>query len=70
MAATVDDKLMVKLRNATIPRFHNYLFKKNEHNIVENELLSNYRMVMKFCKNNPNVIFTQARKIYGSFEEG
>jgi len=52
----------IKIRNTIIPHFHRFLFRRNEQNTIENEIISLHRTTIKFRKENLNIIFTRADK--------
>jgi len=51
-----------KIRNTTIPFFHRLIHNKNREKIREKKLIELKNVTVKFCKSNPNVIFTRADK--------
>ncbi|XP_077273242.1 uncharacterized protein LOC143903487 [Temnothorax americanus] len=51
-----------RVRNAVIPQLHNYLYSKPTTNNVNTKLLTMYKITQRFCKNNPDIIFTRADK--------
>jgi len=52
----------VKVCNTVIPRFHKFLFNKNNNNTIDKEIARLYKETQTFLKNNSNIIFTQADK--------
>jgi len=50
------------IHNTTIPFFHRLVHKKISVNKIERTLIELKNITVKFCKNNPNVIFTRADK--------
>jgi len=51
-----------KIRNITIPFFHRLIHKKIREKKIDNKLIELKNATAKFCKNNPNIIFTRADK--------
>jgi len=51
-----------KIRNTTIPFFHRLIHKKVSENKIDKTLISLKNSTLRFCKNNPNIIFTRADK--------
>jgi len=51
-----------KIRNTSIPFFHRLVHKKISENKIERMLVDLKNTTVKFCKNNPNLIFTRADK--------
>jgi len=51
-----------KIRNTTIPFFHRLIHKKVSENKIDKTLISLKNSTLRFCKNNPNIMFTRADK--------
>lgn len=51
----------IKIRNAIIPQFYN-LHKNSPLNKIDKNLISMYIETKRFCKDNPDILFTRTDK--------
>jgi len=58
----VSEDVKSKIRNITIPFFHRLIHNKKSEKMREKRLIELKNATVKFCKSNPNVIFTRADK--------
>jgi len=58
----ISEAVKSKIRNTTIPFFHRLIHNKNSEKMREKKLIELKNVTVKFCKSNPNVIFTRADK--------
>jgi len=58
----INDTEKVKIRNTIIPFFNRLINKKESVNNLDKRLINLENSTKKFCKNNPNILFTKADK--------
>jgi len=58
----ITEDIKSKIRNITIPFFHRLIHNRNSEKMIEKKIIELKNVTVKFCKSNPNVIFTRADK--------
>lgn len=53
---------LTTIRNVAIPQFGKFLHTKHKKDVIQQKLLEMHKATKKFCRDNPNIIFTRADK--------